>query len=454
VRLLDIDLRCRTVLEGHDALVFRALFLRASDLLVTCDHAGGIFLWDLNQGRPIKIFYDYGRRNDLQIMGVDTGEEGNLLASANVDGLVMIRRISDGRLLTRLNAQERLFSVALCEMRGLIAAGAGEGKVFLWQLGKPSSRRVLGDTSSRDEKILVGAYNNFARSSHAHTPVEDFHGTWPDAPDLPVPPDRVRFTVTCKPAVAPGESFTINVWAHLEHHLKTVIERANYLHSADRYQVASKGPVLIKRGSHLTVRVRMDGLMIDEPEDFLVWEGEIANAAFLVQAPKDLAGESRAGRVAVYLDGLQIARLYFQLWIAPHPLTKLRAVPLREERVTHAFASYASVDRDRVLGRIQGMQKVLPTLEVFLDVVSLRSGANWEQQLWSEIPANDVFYLFWSSAASRSDWVRKEWQCALRTRGLEFIDPVPLEAPEIAPPPPELASKHFHDWVLAFGKGG
>jgi WD40 repeat protein len=133
VRLLDIDLRCRTVLEGHDALVFRALFLRASDLLVTCDHAGGIFLWDLNQGRPIKIFYDYGRRNDLQIMGVDTGEEGNLLASANVDGLVMIRRISDGRLLTRLNAQERLFSVALCEMRGLIAAGAGEGKVFLWQ---------------------------------------------------------------------------------------------------------------------------------------------------------------------------------------------------------------------------------------------------------------------------------------------------------------------------------
>jgi hypothetical protein len=33
---------------------------------------------------------------------------------------------------------------------------------------------------------------------------------------------------------------------------------------------------------------------------------------------------------------------------------------------------------------------------------------------------------------------------------LEFIDPVPLVSPEQVPPPPELATKHFNDWILAF----
>jgi hypothetical protein len=451
VRLLDINLHCQAILEGHNALVFRALFLPGQDLLATCDHAGGIFLWDLKHKRPIKVFYDYGRRSDLQITGINAGVSGDVIASANIDGFVMVRNIKDGRLLTRLNAKEELYSVALCEQKGLIAAGGEAGKVFLWQIGKHGSKRVLGTESSK--ALEVFAYNGFGRASQSHTPMEDYHSPWTGAFDLPIPCDRVRFTVTCKPAVAPGESFIINVWGHLEHHLKTVIERANHLHGADQFQVASKGPVHIKRGSNLTVRLRMDEFIIDEPEDFLVWDGEIANAVFLIQAPTEFTGESTAGRIAIYLDGLQIARLYFQLWVAPKPLTKVSSVSLREEHNMRAFASYASVDRDRVLGRIQGMQKVLPKLKVFLDVVSLRSGTNWEQQLWNEIPTNDIFYLFWSSAASESEWVKKEWRCALQTKGLEFIDPVPLDSPESVPPPPELATKHFNDWVLAYCKG-
>ncbi len=31
-----------------------------------------------------------------------------------------------------------------------------------------------------------------------------------------------------------------------------------------------------------------------------------------------------------------------------------------------------------------------------------------------------------------------------------FIDPVPLISPRLAPPPDELASRHFNDWMLAF----
>ena len=281
---------------------------------------------------------------------------------------------------------------------------------------------------------------------------EEYYGSWPEIEALPVPPDKVRFTVTSPPAVVPGQSFILDVWAHMEHALGDVMERAAYLAKGERLQVASKGPVVLARGSNLTVRLRIDGLVVEEPEDSLFWDGQIANASFLVRTPAEFAAGSVTGRVGIYLDHLQIAKLYFQLWTSRKP-AQLRSLNLREQLNRRAFASYASSDRDRVLGRIQGMQKVLPNLEVFLDVMSLRSGSDWEQRLMEAIPQHDVFYLFWSQAASQSPWVRKEWQCALDARGLEFIDPVPLESPEKAPPPPELSGKHFNDWVLAYHPG-
>lgn len=132
---------------------------------------------------------------------------------------------------------------------------------------------------------------------------------------------------------------------------------------------------------------------------------------------------------------------------------KAKAIPGRLKRHRKAFASYASEDRDQVLARIQGIQKAAPSLEVFLDVVRLRSGQYWEQELWKEIPASDIFYLFWSRNAKASAWVEKEWRCAYQAKGLDFIDPIPIEAPEKAPPPPELAAKHFNDPFLAYMRG-
>jgi hypothetical protein len=49
--------------------------------------------------------------------------------------------------------------------------------------------------------------------------------------------------------------------------------------------------------------------------------------------------------------------------------------------------------------------------------------------------------------------VEKEWRCALEARGIDFIDPVPLESPDIAPPPIELVELHFNDWELAYQRG-
>jgi hypothetical protein len=99
------------------------------------------------------------------------------------------------------------------------------------------------------------------------------------------------------------------------------------------------------------------------------------------------------------------------------------------------------------------MQKVAPQLDVFVDTAALHSGQHWADRLMEEIRRRDVFYLFWSRAAADSAWVEREWRCALQARGLDCIDPVPLESPEDVRPPRELADLHFNDWMLAYMRG-
>jgi hypothetical protein len=95
------------------------------------------------------------------------------------------------------------------------------------------------------------------------------------------------------------------------------------------------------------------------------------------------------------------------------------------------------------------MVAALPDLDIFLDAVHLRVGEDWQQRLETEIATRDRFFLFWSAAACRSPWVEFEWRTALRTRGLEHIAPVRLDELALAPPPADLASRHFGDWTRA-----
>jgi serine/threonine protein kinase len=269
------------------------------------------------------------------------------------------------------------------------------------------------------------------------------------SPELPgITTDAVVFTVTSPPTLVPGSAAVIDVWAHLERQRQEMLDRARAEAGGD-VRSKSKGAVEVARGSTLSVKLQVQDLVIDDPEDTILWQGEIGNATFAVRVPSQLTPGTRTGVASIFVGGLRIARLNFVVQVGPEP-KNAEPLPTREERHRKAFASYASPDRDEVLGRIQGIQKAAPGLEVFLDVVRLRSGQHWEGELYQRIGESDIFYLFWSANARKSEWVEKEWRYALQTRGLDFIDPVPLVPPDEVPPPTELAEKHFNDWVLAF----
>jgi type VI secretion system ImpA family protein len=273
------------------------------------------------------------------------------------------------------------------------------------------------------------------------------------APSVRVPwpfvSDRIHFTLTAPRIVAPGTTIELVVWVHLATQRGLVLERArDELALRTNMLARTKGPVRIAAGSMLTIRLSVPGVLIEDPEDVVLWEEEIGCAGFIATVPKDCQDAYFPGVAVVYCSGIQIAKLHFVLTVGTPPVDSF--IEVKEMKHKKAFASYANSDRDEVLARLQGIQKAVPNLEISLDVLSLRSGENWEAALWTIIPANDVFYLFWSTNASRSKWVEKEWRCALHERGLSFIDPVPLQPPHVAPPPPELASLHFYDWMLAF----
>jgi hypothetical protein len=270
--------------------------------------------------------------------------------------------------------------------------------------------------------------------------------------------DRVAFTVTAPTMVPAGTSFLLDVWIHQDDQLqlRDVFDRARRASPTRDQSVRTKGPIAVDRDTILSIRLAIDSFAL-VLEDRVFWTGEIGNATFPIAVPQDASQGTHIGVASIAANGLLVANVYFEFEVC-RAKQRDQAFPERfditsqEQQLRSAFASYASEDRNRVLARLQGILKALPDLDIFLDVMSLRSGDFWEPRLRKEIKSRDVFYLFWSAAARRSDWVTREWRIALEEKGINYIDPVPLDPPDVAPPPPELAARHFNDGILAFFK--
>lgn len=254
---------------------------------------------------------------------------------------------------------------------------------------------------------------------------------------------NVGFSVFAPGEVAPGASFVLEAWAYPAEDRAEALERAG--RAGRMIERGSRDLIKLAPQAELTLMLRLDGFEIEDPVESFAWCGETTNAAFIVKAPKDLAPGIYPGQLKVLHCGVLLTKTVFDLAVGQGRSDK--SLPAREVRVRSAFASYASEDRPEVLRRVQGLSAA--GVDVFLDVLSLRAGQDWEGQLVRNIRERDVLYLFWSPAAKRSEWVEKEWRLALKEKGLDAIHPIPLADPREALPPPELASRHFNDLMLA-----
>jgi molecular chaperone DnaK len=272
--------------------------------------------------------------------------------------------------------------------------------------------------------------------------------------------DRVECSVFAPPTVSPGSTFLIQVFAHISSQTRDAMRRAKEF-DADAVRRAIKTlESSVSKGTKLSFCLTMPGLRVDDPVQSLVWWGTTESVQFGVSIPKRYRLGKVVGTITISQDWIPVGHIKFTLAIIASPAAdhayppqSISAVGEAARRYEMAFVSYASEDRTKVLERVQ----VLPVVGVrtFQDVLDLGPGERWENSLYRHIDESDIVLLFWSNAAKRSKWVRREVRYALdRKHGDVFappeIGPVIIEGPPVPRPWKELSELHFNDRIIYF----
>ncbi len=197
-------------------------------------------------------------------------------------------------------------------------------------------------------------------------------------------------------------------------------------------------------GTKVSVRLSARDLTIKTGTQSFTWNGEYETLRFDVEVPPDCRETQAVLKFDVAIDGVIISTLRPEIEInkdgAAGRAAGVETTEVRSPR--SAFASYATGDRRSVLGRVRSLQ-IHTGIDVFLDCLSVRPGEEWKPEIVRQIREREIFWLFWSRRASKSNWVEWEWRQALAAKTLRGIQPHPLEPSDVAPPPPELADLQF-----------
>lgn len=202
--------------------------------------------------------------------------------------------------------------------------------------------------------------------------------------------------------------------------------------------------ISLSRKIKLDVQLQSPDVMIEDPVGALYWNGQYSVCEFIIMVPSDYS------KPQVRLS----ARIYYgQALLQKTTLL----VDLSESDQTYhpdhkngssAFISYAHEDLEKVTGRIHGMWIRDPDYNLFLDIINMRKSEKFEPRLYAEIEKRDLFYLFWSRNAAASEWVNRELTHALKTKSKDAIEIIPLERPDVCPPPAGLEDLNSNNILL------
>lgn len=216
---------------------------------------------------------------------------------------------------------------------------------------------------------------------------------------------------------------------------------------ADKTTESSSGVFSVPKYETLRIVLQSQDIPIEDDIREFAWNGIFSECTFDVYVPGDYNKKQIRFKGRVYRGQAVLTDL--SLIVSVESDTE-QCVMMEKCALATAFVSYASKDRSEVVARIQGIQAARKDMDIFLDVEKLRCGEDWQKRLYKEIEQRSIFYLFWSLNASQSEWVKKELKHAISFKGVDCVEPIPLDSPEVCPPPEELKEKHFNDWTLRY----
>ena len=209
----------------------------------------------------------------------------------------------------------------------------------------------------------------------------------------------------------------------------------------------SEKPVAVPRESTIKVTLDVPGLTFDtQLATMTLWE-ELQSVVFRFKPKPDAVGKVCRGWVHFWLEDLVLADVPVSIAVENDDVPEFFRDALSEANVRpyrSVFPSYSHMDHE-VVERLEVYARSFGD-EYLRDVQVLRAGQCWNPKLMGFIKQADVFQLFWSDNACLSDYVREEWQQALRERVVRpdpyFLRPV-YWTPDPAPIPEELRDLHF-----------
>lgn len=251
----------------------------------------------------------------------------------------------------------------------------------------------------------------------------------------------VNFSVLAPKMLANGRHSVVDVYAY-EDAFRHIVDNIKVQRAQTEGDIAETdgGRLKARKGATITIRLASPDITITDNEESREWTGQYTKFDFPVFVPIEYQRDQIAFCATVYFDGVIATRIHFALDCNKK---QPQQPTLEQHNIRSAFISYASGDRESVSLILQGLRCSRPDLNVFFDIETIRSGEAWETILRPAIDQRDILYLCWSPLAKESPWVDMEWRYALKQKGLDGIEPMPLVLPEECAPPEELKSKHF-----------
>lgn len=231
----------------------------------------------------------------------------------------------------------------------------------------------------------------------------------------------------------PGGTFTARFIAHVPGRERAVAARLADPSADARVHLHLK-PCQWAPGTAVTVALAARGLRVEPPSRTFTWQGDEHVEEFHVTVPADAPLGTVVLTFDAAIDGFVVATLRIDLVVTSDAGARKARTSATATAARTAFASYAAVDRARVLDRVASVQ-LNAGLDVFVDGLSVQPGETRRARLTSEIRGRDMFLLFWSGSAASSSEVAWEYRTAIETRGVQIVQLHPLE-PDVPLPAP------------------
>ena len=200
------------------------------------------------------------------------------------------------------------------------------------------------------------------------------------------------------------------------------------------------------------MRVYGEGLTVEPPTRSFEWNGRENLVSFSVAVATGAMATTTQLYFDAFIEGVSVASILLDLRIGPDASDAQPNVSVSRP-VSTAFASYASKDAPLVAQCLSALKRWDAGIDVFIDCLDLTPNEQWQEELERVIPTKDAFLLFWSVNARNSKWVAWELRTVQSKRGLACVRPMPLDDPELAPPPDELKHLHFRDRYMMAKQG-